>query len=373
MAIFIGLMSGTSMDAIDAALVELEGNKTRLINYLEVPFPSDLQQALATFRTVNARVSLNTFSQLHVRLGKLFAEAALQVLKQAAIRRDEVTAIGSHGQTIYHQPHPPFPCSVQIGDPNTIAQATGITTVADFRGMDIAAGGQGAPLTPAFHQAHFHNPSIDRVVLNIGGIANITVLPADAIKPVLGFDVGPGNALLDDWARLHLGTPMDEDGRWSKKGRPHQDVLRNMLRDPFFHASAPKSTGREYFNLDWLSSVLGQTDSHLSPEDIQATLVSLTCRAIRIATTKYASSAGELLVCGGGAHNPVLMQELAASLPEVKIAATSESGLPPSSVEAVAFAWLAMQRITGKPGNLPSVTGAERAVVLGAVYQPAVR
>ncbi|MGH8659101.1 MAG: anhydro-N-acetylmuramic acid kinase [Gammaproteobacteria bacterium] len=372
MSIFIGLMSGTSIDAIDAALVEFEGNNTRLIRYLELPFPSDLQQALATFQTANATLSLNTFSQLHIRVGKLFAEAALQVLKQAAIRRDEVTAIGSHGQTIYHKPYPPCPCSIQIGDPNTIAQATGITTVADFRGMDIAAGGQGAPLTPAFHQAHFHDTSMDRVVLNIGGIANISVLPADAAKPVLGFDVGPGNALLDDWARLHLGTPIDEDGRWSKKGRPCQDALNNMLEDPFFQAPAPKSTGREYFNLDWLSSVLGRTYSHLSPEDIQATLVSLTCRAIRTAITQYAPSAGELLVCGGGAHNPALMQELAASLPELNIAPTSEKGLPPSSVEAVAFAWLAKQRIAGKPGNLPSVTGADRAVLLGAVYQPAV-
>ncbi|MGB5305178.1 MAG: anhydro-N-acetylmuramic acid kinase, partial [Gammaproteobacteria bacterium] len=251
-----------------------------------------------------------------------------------------------------------------IGNPAVIAAGTGIDVVADFRRADIDAGGQGAPLVPAFHQALFARAGEHRVVLNIGGIANITILPSDASLPVTGFDTGPGNTLLDAWTRQHLDAPMDTGGRWAAQGSVHAELLAGMLQDPYFHAPPPKSTGREYFNPDWLARYL--QDSGIAAQDVQATLCALTAQSILDALEHHAPRTQRLLVCGGGIHNPELLRRLAENQAGMPVESTQPYGVDPDWVEAVAFAWLAKQHLDGKPGNIPAVTGAQRPVVLGS-------
>ncbi|MEO6697233.1 MAG: anhydro-N-acetylmuramic acid kinase [Gammaproteobacteria bacterium] len=364
--LYIGLMSGTSMDAADAVLVDFGFNPPKLIATHRIPLAPELRSALLAL-CVPGPNEIERMAELDGRLGEIFAASALAVLKNANVKASDVHAIGSHGQTIRHQPTGPYPYSLQIGNPALIAQRTGITTVADFRRADIAAGGQGAPLVPAFHNAVFRSEEHDRVVVNIGGIANIAILPKDKNLSVTGFDTGPGNVLLDTWAERHLGKRMDEDGRFAASGHVCEGLLNTLLSDDYFALTPPKSTGREHFNIAWLDAAL-QAHTGTSAQDVQATLCELTTASIAQAIQHYAPQTSEILICGGGAHNAHLMQRLRAHLKSCSVESSEKHGINPDWVEAMAFAWLAKQRLEGKPGNLPTVTGAKRAVVLGGIY-----
>lgn len=364
---FIGLMSGTSMDAADAALVDFRAEMPALIAIHRSPLSADLHADLVALCTPGQN-EINRMAELDVRLGEIFADSALAVLSKAGIHAREVHAIGSHGQTVRHQPGGPHPFSVQIGNPALIAQRTGITTVADFRRADMAAGGQGAPLAPAFHAAVLRSAHHNRAVVNIGGMANVTLLAADITQDVRGFDTGPGNVLLDGWAERHLGKRMDEGGQFAASGTVHKRLLSALMTDRYFALPLPKSTGREHFNMAWLDATL-LTHAAISTQDVQATLCELSAATIAEAVLRYAANTTEVLVCGGGAHNVHLMQRLRAHLHPRAVDSTQHYGIDPDWVEAMAFAWLARQRLAGKPGNLPSVTGANRAVVLGGIYK----
>ena len=350
------------MDAVDAALVDFSDTGMALIATHTQPLPQETRQQLEHFVT-HTEHDIHQLGELDVAIGQLFAEAVQQLLADK-FAPSQIRAIGSHGQTVFHAPRHATPFTLQIGNPNIIAERTGITTIADFRRRDMAAGGQGAPLVPAFHNALFRSSDHNRVVLNIGGIANITVLPANPQQPVLGFDIGPGNTLLDAWARQHLNQPMDRDGRWAASGNINQKLLGQLLEEPFFAAPPPKSSGRELFNLAWLAQHLIEE----RPENIQATLAQLTVETIARAIEGHANRTEELFVCGGGAYNPVIMDGLNKRLSKIQINSTEVLGLKPTWVEAAAFAWLAKQTLEGKPGNLPEATGARHAVVLGAIY-----
>ena len=364
--LYIGLMSGTSMDGIDAALVRFGDASIESLVTHEQAYPAKLRRKLLeAIREPGIRTA-DDVAELDRDVGTSFRDAAIALLAEAGVDSADVVAIGSHGQTIRHEPNADDPFSLQIGDPEIIATGTGITTVADFRSADIAAGGQGAPLAPAFHEWLFGGADDVRVVLNIGGIANVTILAADG-SDTLGFDTGPGNTLLDAWIRKHRDRPYDESGRWSAEGTVDQELLGRLLDDPYFRAPAPKSTGFEYFNLDWLDAAGVRT---LEPVDVQATLNALTARTIGDAVRQTAGSHCEIFVCGGGAHNPELMRRLEAELPESEVATTLAVGLDPDWVEAAAFAWLAMRRLEGKTGSLASVTGASSDAVLGTVHEP---
>ncbi|MEX2524031.1 MAG: anhydro-N-acetylmuramic acid kinase [Gammaproteobacteria bacterium] len=361
----IGLMSGTSMDAIDTALVRFDEDSPDILEYRQYPIDDRIRHAV---RALTSESNIKEISRLDAVLGKLFADAVLGIIDQAGLTPADIDVIGSHGQTVLHLPDAEQPRTLQIGDPDIIAFRTGITTVADFRRMDLAAGGQGAPLAPAFHNHYLRNPDKNRIILNIGGIANITLLPAEQSAPVRGFDTGPGNGLLDDWNFRHRRTSMDEDGTWAGSGNVDESLLKSLLEDPYFSLPPPKSSGRDYFNLAWLDAHL-QTQGHtISAEGVQATLLQLSARTIADAVTEHAPETGEIYVCGGGVHNPLLMKTLSNHLPNLHIGSTRDVGIDPDAVEAVTFAWLARRRLEGKPGNLPSVTGAKKAVLLGAIY-----
>lgn len=362
---YIGLMSGTSMDAIDAALVTINNNTDcQLIAHHSHPIPDELTTALSSLITP-ADNEIACMMDCDVKLGKTFAEAANELLKQSNIPLSKIKAIGSHGQTLRH--YPESAATLQIGDANIIAQRTGITTVADFRRRDMASGGQGAPLVPAFHKVMFSGFDNDQVIVNIGGIANITLLPADKKQNVSGFDTGPGNCLMDEVARQHLKLPYDRDGEWGASGHIHPGLLERMLNDPYFAKAAPKSTGREYFNLTWLNEI-SKSYPNLAAADIQATLRELTAQTICDAINLSMPTAKRVLVCGGGVHNAVLMQRLDELLVEQQVSSTQVANIDPDWVEAMAFAWLAKQTLENKPGNLPEVTGASQPVILGAIY-----
>ena len=369
-AYYIGLMSGTSMDGIDAVLVDFSKKHPELICSHSHSFPDALQQQLSTIITPDWQGSLLQVGTLHQQLGKLFAEAVNALLKKTDVHIKQIKAIGSHGQTVWHQPEGEHPFSIQLGDANQISELTGITTVADFRSRDIAAGGQGAPLVPAFHQALFALANFNRIVLNIGGIANITLLPHNG--EISGFDTGPGNGLMDAWIKKHTQKNFDNNGDWASGGTINNKLLDLLLSDHYFSLPAPKSTGKEYFNLLWLQKRLKENISiSVKPQDMQATLAELTARSISDAINTAISKPqdwNELYVCGGGTHNQFLMERLQHHLPAFKIASTEILGVSPDWVEAIAFAWLAKQTLQGKPGNLASVTGAKGARILGAIY-----
>lgn len=357
---YIGLMSGTSVDAIDAALVRFDPRPS-VVAARSFPLARDLR---ARLRAITDQTPLGIAAQLDVELGRLFAAAALELLRDAGLPPAAVRAIGSHGQTIWHAPASEPPYTLQIGDPNVIAERTGITTVADFRRRDLAAGGQGAPLVPAFHREVFGSPAETRCVLNLGGIANITVISEDA---VLGFDTGPANTLLDSWIASQRGDAYDAAGAWAASGQCSPDLLEALLADPYFALPAPKSTGPEHFSRAWLREHLAAFPG-LAAEDVQATLVELTARTVAAAVRQYAAGAAKLLVCGGGVHNRLLMARLATLLAPMEVASTASAGIDPDFVEACAFAWLARQRLAERPGNVPTATGARAPVVLGGVY-----
>lgn len=361
---YIGLISGTSMDGIDAALVHFDQSSVIFLQARGYHYPAELRSRLLRAVREPQHCTVDEVGELDRWTGECFRDAAVAILKDAGIDENEVRAIGSHGQTLRHQPEKPHPYTMQIGDPSVIAAGTGITTIADFRRADVARGGQGAPLTPPFHEWLFRDPDRNRVVLNIGGIANITVLPSGPADAT-GFDTGPGNTLLDAWIRRHRGDSYDKDGAWAASGKPDPALLDRLLADPYFRLAPPKSTGFEYFNLAWLDAVV--VDG-LDPADVQATLCALSAESIAMALQTAAPYTTEVLVCGGGVHNRELMSQLETALPDAEFKSTSTIGLDPDWVEAAAFAWLAMRTLHGLPGNLPGVTGASEAAVLGAIY-----
>lgn len=363
---FVGLMSGTSMDGIDAVLVRFADRRVDIAATHHQAYAETLRFSLHRAATTSADEPLENIGSLDRQVGECFRDAARAVMEQGSVRAADIRAIGSHGQTVRHQPGGDRPYSLQIGNPDIIASGTGITTVADFRTADIAAGGQGAPLVPPFHDWLFRSRDESRIILNIGGIANVTVLPrGDA--PVTGFDTGPGNTLMDGWIRRHRGRQIDEGGGWAAAGTVLETLLDRMLDCGYFRQEPPKSTGLEDFNLDWLS---GFGIDRYDPADVQATLCELTARSVALQAETHAADARSMFVCGGGAHNRHLLQRLARNLPHLSIASTSAVGLDPDWVEAVAFAWLAMRTMNNEPGNLPSVTGASRKVVLGTIHSP---
>lgn len=365
MALYIGLMSGTSMDGIDAALVDLSGaGGAALIATHTEPLPARLLRHLTGLS--QNRGTPDELGHCDHALGECFARAALNLINFRHAG-DEIVAIGSHGQTIRHQPDGEQPFSLQLGDPNIIAERTGITTVADFRRRDMAAGGQGAPLVPAFHHYAFASAGEDRVLVNIGGIANVSWLPAGEKTADSGFDTGPGNGLMDSWTQRHLGQPFDADGQWAMTGRLLPDLLEQMLEEPYFTRPIPKSTGKELFNTEWLDAQLTGCPKE-SPADVQRTLLELT--ATTIARQLPERRPLGVYVCGGGARNGALMERLKALLEpqNATVSTTSSLGIDPQWVEATAFAWLARQTLEGLPGNVPGATGASGLRVLGGIY-----
>lgn len=360
------------MDAVDSALVEITGAHIRLLRYHETKYPPWLLAELESLITPGALVSVATIGSLHVTIGRVFATAVRELLELTGMAAHDVLALGSHGQTVVHSPNSNPSFTLQLGDPSAIAYGTGIKTVADFRAKDLAAGGQGAPLVPIFHQTFFSSAGLSTAIVNIGGIANVSLISEDETTPVRAFDTGPGNTLLDAWTRRHLGHQYDEGGAWAASGKPDEALLQALVADPYFDAPAPKSTGREYFNLEWLDTIIAR-DSTLravSPTDVQATLLLLTVMTIQMAIRRYLPACGRVLVCGGGAKNGALMHGLAHRFGIGTVSSTEEHGLAPEAVEAVAFAWLAHCRLDNKPGNLPYATGAKSAVILGGIYEP---
>ena len=364
--LYIGLMSGTSMDGIDAAVVDFSSEHPHVLATHNEPYPEAVNRQLVAALDLPDPRKTN-LAELDHAVGESFARATNRLLDIAGIDPARVQAIGSHGQTIRHEPNTEMPYSLQIGNPDVITTNTGIDVVADFRSADIKAGGQGAPLVPAFHKASFATETENRVVVNIGGIANITVLPCDPAIAVTGFDTGPGNTLMDGWAQQQLNTVMDAGGNWAASGACDQQLLGKLLADPYFSLAPPKSTGREYFNLDWLSEYFPA--DNIAAQDIQATLCRLTTRTIVDAIKQYAPDTARLLVCGGGIHNNCLMQQLRTDLAETRVESTAQYGIDPDWVEAAAFAWLAKQNLQARPGNLPEVTGANRPVILGKLFK----
>lgn len=357
--LFIGLMSGTSLDGVDAALVDFQSNQPQCLATQYRPFSADVRAEALDIQTPGPD-ELRRAALLANRLADLYAVAVDELLTKAGIAAADVRAIGCHGQTVRHAPAAGY--TLQLNNPARLAERTGIAVIADFRSRDIAAGGQGAPLVPAFHDAAFRS-SRHRVVVNIGGIANLTDLAPG--RATGGFDCGPGNMLLDAWANRHLGTPHDDGGRWAKQGHVLPELLERMKRHPFMAAPPPKSCGREEFGIAWLERELqGDED----PADVQATLVALTVAGIADAVAQWCGRPKEVFICGGGAHNGALMDGLAAALAPATVDRTDQLGLPADWVEAVAFAWLAYRTWHGQPGNLPEVTGAAGPRILGAIY-----
>jgi len=368
MTLYLGLMSGTSMDGIDAALLAIEPGGMQLRVAVARAWPAALQTRLRRAAEDFEHIGLTEFGQLDTAVAEEFALAAGQLLKAACLPASAVRAIGSHGQTVLHRPSGPEPFTLQIGDPNIIAERTGLDVVADFRRRDLAAGGEGAPLMPAFHVAAFGAAGQTRAVVNIGGMANVTLLAADG--GVIGFDTGPGNCLLDAWARTHLGSAYDANGAWAASGTVDAPLLERLLAEPYFARLPPKSTGRDAFSDAWLQLALGARE--LSPADVQATLAQLTADTIAAALafgTLDQPAPESLYVCGGGAFNADLLRRLQQALPHTRVATTADCGIAPEHVEAAGFAWLAHQYLAGLPGNLPSVTGARHPVPLGALYR----
>ena len=357
--LYVGLMSGTSLDGIDAVLVALEG-APRLIGKYYLPYEDALRQAILDLH----RPTHNELHQVQLignQLARQYASAIHTLLTQTSHSPQDIQAIGCHGQTIRHCPESGY--TLQIGNAALLSELSGISVVSDFRSRDIAAGGQGAPLVPAFHDRLLRHPEQHRVIVNIGGISNLTNLPPGAATT--GFDCGPGNLLMDAWCMRHLGRPYDAAGAWAATGSASPALLKRMLEEPFFALPPPKSSGRDLFNMEWLQSRLAGDEA---PENVQATLLELTCLTIAQAILTTCKGAQEIYLCGGGAHNLTLIERLAALLPDCSVQTTNALGVDGDYLEAIAFAWLAQQNLSGLPANLPQVTGAAHPCILGAVY-----
>jgi anhydro-N-acetylmuramic acid kinase len=367
-SLYIGVMSGTSLDGIDIAIVDLtSSNEWQLITAQTFPFPADLHDKLLTLIT-SQQCELRELGEVDIKLGQITAQSINSLLAKHQIDTRDISAIGSHGQTLYHAPNSDYPFSMQIGNGNVIAELTGITTVADFRQRDIAAGGQGAPLVPAFHSELFANNHEDRVIVNIGGISNLTLLPANKEQVVTGFDTGPGNVLLDGWIQRHQQQSYDKQGQWAASGKCNDELLTILLDEAYFQQSIPKSTGRELFNMKWLDDKLIELNNPISATDVQATLVQLTAHTIANGIKCHLDSSKIIFICGGGAHNDYLTSQIQVLLGDIEVSTTETLGLHPDWVEACAFAWLAYKTLNKQPGNMSAVTGASHPVILGAIY-----
>lgn len=354
---YIGLMSGTSVDGVDAVVADFSDDKVRTLGHVHLPFAPDLRAQLQALMQSGSD-EVERAGDASVALAHAYADAVAQLLAKTSLAAKDIAAVGAHGQTIRHRPERGF--TTQLNAPALMAELTGIAVVADFRSRDVAAGGQGAPLVPAFHAAVFQGEE-PRAVVNIGGIANVTLLPAKgSAELVRGFDTGPGNTLLDAWCERHKGKPFDESGAWSANGRVDASLLTRLLADPYFAQPAPKSTGRERFNAAWLDAMLAADGRALAAVDVQATLVALTASSINDALRAHAVAS--CFVCGGGVFNGPLLRALLGAQ------STAVLGIDPMQVEALAFAWLARQCFASAPGNVPAVTGAKGPRVLGAVY-----
>lgn len=375
---FIGLISGTSMDGIDAALLRIPaGEKPEIIATQGSTYQPELRNALAEL-CLNKATPPSHLGGINIQVGQAFARAALDLLSRTQLQASDITAIGSHGQTIWHEPGTSFPFTTQLGDPSTIAHITGITTVADFRSRDMAAGGQGAPLAPLFHQHCFYRQNANAAIVNIGGIANLTTLSIQEKGCPLGYDTGPGNVLMDCWIQHCLGRRYDDQGSWAQQGQIIPALLSEMLQEPYLALPAPKSTGRELFNLAWIETALlasiGTKPSDTQQQaDVQRTLLELTAESIsqafRLHTTNQAPlHHSQLAVCGGGAHNPVLMDRMRVLLPGVQVSSTHEFGIDPDWVEAATFAWLASETLQGRRFDNQLLTGANGEITLGGIY-----
>lgn len=373
MNLYLGMMSGTSLDGVDLALVDFF-EKPNLVASAFVPMPEDLRANLAELLK-SGETSLQKLGEIDHHLGVLYADCVNDFLVKNQLEASQITAIGCHGQTVWHAPQGNFPFTMQIGDMNIVSARTGITTVGDFRRKDMAMGGQGAPLVPAFHEAVFARPNQFTVVLNIGGISNISVL--DPKSETIGYDVSVGNALMDSWIEKHLGKRYDKNAEWAKTGEVISELLAEMLNEPFLQLPPPKSTGRELFNLAWLEKQFANLTAkspassvaNFKLEDIQYTLAEFTAQSITRELSQWKNEPNKvLLVCGGGARNPLLMERFNVLLPDWHVGTTNDYGVDVDYVEAAAFAWLAFQRMENLPSNMPSVTGASQAVSLGVIF-----
>ncbi|MBV35346.1 MAG: anhydro-N-acetylmuramic acid kinase [Rickettsiales bacterium] len=370
MALFIGLISGTSVDAIDAVLCDIEKSSSpsiKLLHSLSYPYPKPLQQNLLDFgKSIYQGDPIDQLGKLDHQVALHFVQAVQQLLQQAKCSSEDVVAIGSHGQTVRHRPDSRYPFTLQIGDGNIIAAKTGIKTIADFRRRDMAHGGQGAPFAPAFHQAFFADEKQPRAVVNLGGIANVTLLqPGQA---PIGFDTGPANTLMDQWILQNKQVSYDEDGDWAATGEVIPELLANLLNEPYFELQAPKSTGCEYFNLSWLQQKSKPLElSKLAPQDVQRTLLELTAQTVA-SSIKSEMGHGQVYLCGGGAHNIALRNRIQQILQSYNVADSSELGIAPDWVEAMTFAWFASKTIAQEPIELSSITGSIENSILGATY-----
>lgn len=361
MDIYIGIMSGTSMDAIDVVAASFQ-DKFQIISNYSCAIPPGIRQRLLD---LTPQSPIHEIAELDHIMGMLFSDCANELIAHNNHERYSIKAIGCHGQTVYHNPNGALTNSIQIGDPNIIAAKTGYPVVADFRRKDMALGGQGAPLVPAFHANIFSSPDHNRVAVNIGGIANISLLPKDGI--VTGYDTGPGNTLMDLWTKKHLGNDYDKSGQWASTGDMIASLLYDMLNAPYFKMNSPKSTGKELFNENWLLHYLDNKE--YTADDVQATLNMLTATTIADAIKEDMPNCDEIILCGGGAYNNFLVENITQLLPQVTIMTSDAYGISPQLIEATAFAWLARQRVLLKPGSLSSVTGARENAILGAIYQ----
>lgn len=366
--LYIGLMSGTSMDAVDAALVDFSNDQPKLLATYKSPLPNTLREELTKLYSIDS-INIVKFAELDQKIALISVDAVKNLLAESQYSAKDILAIGSHGQTVFHYPHlTSHPFTIQIGDPNIIAEKTGITTIADFRRRDIAAGGQGAPLTPAFHNTIFRNQKEDTIVLNLGGIANITYLAADLKTPVLGFDTGPANCLLDQWIHHHLKRWFDEDGTWGASASFDQALLKQFLSDAYFQLQPPKSTGPEYFNFKWIQTQLAALNRQLEPAVVQTTLCELVAVSVANAIQAFKSMRGVILLCGGGSKNSYLRKRIQHHCHSHQVLLTDDRGVSSEWLEAMAFAWIAKQTLEGKYSNLPEVTGAKNPTILGGIY-----
>lgn len=375
MDLYMGLMSGTSMDGVDGVLVDFSGPSLKVLAAASSPLEDDFRAELLALNSPGAN-ELHRAALAGNRIAAVYAQVVHALMAQAAaqgIKTSQIRAIGAHGQTVRHQPKRLSAAphgtgyTLQLNNPALLAELTGVDVVADFRSRDVAAGGQGAPLVPAFHQSLFGRAGQSICVLNIGGISNVSILPANPAEPVIGFDCGPGNALMDAWCQQHTGQPFDTDGVWAASGQLLPQLLASLLDEPYLKQPPPKSTGRDLFSQQWLHSRLAPFLS-AKPADIQNTLTEFTACACVADINSYGKYSKELIACGGGALNKYLMQRLQAGLPDLQVLSSQDRGLPPLQVEASAFAWLARQTVNRQPGNLSSVTGAAGPRILGAIY-----